>query len=66
MMPMLREFKEVLHDELPEGLPPMRDIQHHGAFILHGYEDPFMRKESARDENFKFFKSISPITSTWV
>ena len=27
--PFLKEFKGVVHDELPEGLPPMRDIQHH-------------------------------------
>ena len=26
---MLVEFKRVVHDELPEGLPLMRDIQHH-------------------------------------
>ena len=43
----------------------MRDIQHHGASI-HDFEDPFTRKVSARDENFKFFKFISPAVSTWV
>ena len=26
---MLEEFKRVVHDELSEGLQPMRDIQHH-------------------------------------
>jgi len=29
MKPMLEEFKKAIHDELPEGLPPMKDIQHH-------------------------------------
>jgi len=30
MKPMLEEFKTVVHDdELPEGLSPMRNIQHH-------------------------------------
>ena len=25
----MKELKEVVHDGLPEGLSPMRDIQHH-------------------------------------
>ena len=29
MKPMLEEFKKVVHDELPDELPPIRDIQHH-------------------------------------
>jgi len=35
------------------------------TFILQGFEDPFIQKESARDESFKFFKFISPAISTW-
>jgi len=54
-----------VHDKLLEILPPMRDIQHHGTSILHAFEDPFMRRESARDESFKFFKFVLPTISTW-
>jgi len=42
----------------------MRYIQHHGASILQGFKNPFMRKESARDESFKFFKFMLPSIST--
>jgi len=59
MKPLLREFKEVVHDELSEGLLSIWDIQHYGVSILHSFEDPFMWKQSVRDENFKFFKFIS-------
>jgi len=29
MKPMLEEIKRVVHNELSEGIPPMRDIQRH-------------------------------------
>ena len=29
MRPILKEFGDVFRDEIPLGLPPMRDIQHH-------------------------------------
>ena len=29
MKPMLKEFQRIIHDELPDELPPMRDIRHH-------------------------------------
>jgi len=34
MKPLLEELKRVVHDELSEGLPPMRDIQHHVNLIF--------------------------------
>ena len=29
MKPILEEFRDVVLEEIPHGLPPMRDIQHH-------------------------------------
>jgi len=63
--PSLEDFDEVEHDKLLKILPPIKDNQHHGTSILHGFEDPFMQMESARDENFNFFKFISLTISMW-
>ena len=51
------------HDKPFEVLPPMKD--HHGISIHHDFEDPYLQKESARGEKFKFFKFISPTIGTW-
>jgi hypothetical protein len=29
MQPILEEFRDIMLEEMPEGLPPMRDIQHY-------------------------------------
>ena len=63
--PTLEESEGVGHDKYLEILPLMRGIQHHGTFIHHGFEDPFMREESARDERFKFFKFMLPTIGMW-
>ena len=41
-----------------EKLSPMKDIQHHGTFILHSFEYPFLQNESVGDTSFQFFKCI--------
>ena len=54
-----------MHGKLLKILPPMKDNQYHGTFILHDFEDPFMQEKSVKDESSKFFKFISPIISMW-
>ena len=61
----LKGYKGVVHDKLVGILPPMRGIQHHGTFILHCFEDLFMRKKSANNGSPKFLKFVSPTISTW-
>ena len=41
-----------------EVLPSMKDNHHHGTINLYDFEDPFLRKESARDEGFNFFNYL--------
>ena len=62
----LKWCNRIAHDKLLEMLPPMKDNQYHGTFILHDFEDPFLRKKSVKDDSSKFFKFISPTISTWV
>ena len=33
LLPLLEEFKDVVPDEIPIGLPPMRNIQHHTDLV---------------------------------
>ena len=65
MKPILEEFKKKFHVELPEELPPMREIQHYDTSIIRCFENLFMQKKSTRDEIFKFFKFASPTISMW-
>ncbi|GJW84105.1 hypothetical protein Tco_0157250 [Tanacetum coccineum] len=41
MIPLLEEFSDVFSDELPDRLPPLRDIQHH-INLEHGFLIPHL------------------------
>ena len=58
------ECKRVEINKL-EVLPSMEDNHHHGIVILYDFENPFMRKESAREESFSFFMFVSPTNCMW-
>ena len=53
--PALEESEGVGHDERLEILPPMKDNQHHGTFILHNFEDLFLHNEFAQDYSVQHF-----------
>ena len=49
-----KECKGVGYDKL-EVLPSMEDNQHHGTFILHDFEDPFLHNKFAQDYSIQCF-----------
>ena len=56
----LEECNGVVQGKLLKILPPINDNQYHGTFILHDFEDSFLREENTQDESLQFFKFISP------
>jgi len=61
----LKEFKEIVHGELIEVLPPMEDNYHHGLIILHDFEDPFLHNKFAQEYNVQHFLDGNPRTSSF-
>jgi len=55
----LEECNGVVQDWLLKIIPPIKDHQYHGAFILHDFEDSFLQEENTQDESLQFFKFIS-------
>ena len=42
-----------------------KPLQQHSTSIRYDFKDPFLQKENVQDENFQFFKFISPTIDTW-
>nr|GEY21941.1 putative reverse transcriptase domain-containing protein [Tanacetum cinerariifolium] len=74
MFPLREEFSDVFHDELPDALPPLCDIQHHIDFVpsskltnrphyrlCHGEHEELRRQDKSKPKVKNNVKSEVPI-----